>query len=117
MEQVYSTTKQLLLGAAVPEKTRTYIPFSHERVIDLTLEGIEKAGFKLDKELYSSVKEGVVATGKYVIKNVADEEMQLQIAWLNSYNKSKRLTWGIGGVVRICMNGMISADMGAFKKK
>lgn len=113
----YSTTKELLINTEVPIESRTYKPFSHGRVIDLTLEAISKAGLVLDKELYTSSKEGMVATGKYTIKTVADNEMQLQIAWLNSYNKTKRLTYGIGSQVFICQNGCISADMGFFKKK
>lgn len=118
MEKVsYKTTKQQLLAVDVPNQTKTYKPFSHAQVVDYTLEALHKAGFELDTESYISTKSGEVATGKYTIKNVADSEMKLQIAWLNSYNKSKRLTWGIGGEVFICMNGMIRADLGAFKKK
>lgn len=113
----YSTTKQQLTNAVVPMESRTYKPMSHQEVIDLTLNSIVGAGFTLDSETYHSAKDNNVAVGKYTIKNVADKEMQLQISWLNSYDKSKRLTWGIGGQVRICLNGMISADMGSFKKK
>lgn len=113
----YNTTKQQLLAVDVPTQTSTYKPFSHGKVIDLTLNALHGSGFTLDKESYISTKGGQVATGRYTIKNVADNEMQLQIAWLNSYNKTKRLTWGIGGQVIICQNGMIRADLGAFKKK
>lgn len=117
MKETYNTTKQQLLSIDVPVQTNTYKPFSHKQVIDLTLEAIEKSGFKLDSESYISNSGGQVATGLYTIKNVADTEMQLQIGWLNSYNKTKRLTWGLGGKVFICQNGIIRADMGAFKKK
>jgi len=115
--ETYSTSKQLLINTEIPADSRTYKAFPHERVIDLTLNAIEKAGFQLHNETYSSSKEGMIATGKYTIKSVADNEMELQIAWLNSYNKSKRLTWGVGSQVFICQNGMVSADMGYFKKK
>ncbi len=116
-KQTYITTKQQLITTTIPLESRTYRPFSHEKVIDLTSNAILQAGFLIDKEEYSSARKGNIATGKYTIKNVADNEMQLQISWLNSYDKSKRLTWGIGNQVRICLNGMISADLGAFKKK
>lgn len=115
--KTYSTTKQLLLSATLPESTRTYKCIPHQQVIDCTLEAIDKAGLVLSSETYSSAKDGKIATGKYTIKSVADNEMQLQIAWLNSYNKTKRLTYGIGAQVFICQNGMVSADMGFFKKK
>lgn len=115
--ETYNTTKDLLVNTAIPLESRTYKPFAHEKVIDLTLSALDKAGFQLEKEIYSSAKGGNIATGKYIISNIADSEMKLQIAWLNSYDKSKRLTWGIGVSVTICQNGSISADMGAFKKK
>src|SRR5688572_11394534 len=106
MEKVtYTSTKQALIGATIPTESRTYKPFSHGNVIDLTLEAINKAGFTLDKESYMACKGNNVAIRKYTIGNVSDPEMQLQISWLNSYDKSKRLTWGIGGQVRICLNG------------
>jgi hypothetical protein len=97
----YSVTKQLLLNTPVPETTKTYKAIPHKQVIDCTLEAIDKAGLILANENYSASAEGLIATGKYTIKNVADDEMQLQIAWLNSYNKTKRLTYGIGAQVFI----------------
>ena len=115
--ETYNTTKQLLINTALPETTRTYKCVEHERVMDLTLNAIDKAGFILDAETYTAASGGLIATGKYTIKNIADDEMQLQIAWLNSYNKKKSLTYGIGNQVFICQNGSISADMGYFKKK
>jgi len=116
-KQTYNTNKSALLQAEIPKESRTYKPYTHQQVIDITLESIEKSGFKLESESYTAANGGLIATGKYSIKNVADNEMSLQIAWLNSYNKTKRLTWGVGSVVKICQNGMISADLGAFKKK
>ena len=99
--KTYSTTKQLLISAELPATTRTYKCIPHQQVIDCTLEAIDKAGLVLSSERYSSSKEGKIATGRYAIKSVADNEMQLQIAWLNSYNKTKRLTYGIGAQVFI----------------
>lgn len=117
MTETYSVTKQILLGAELPQQTRTYKPVSHGQLIDLTLNGIEKAGFQLDKETYSSAANGQVANGRFSISNVADNEMQLQIGWQNSYNKSLTLKFAIGTRIFICQNGCVSGDYGAFKKK
>lgn len=117
MENTYNTTKDLLVHTAVPFSTRTYKPVSHTQLIDLTLDSIDKAGFTLDRETYSSAKEGRVANGKFTIKNVADSEMQLQIGWQNSYDKSLSLKFAIGTKIFICANGCVSGDYGAFKKK
>lgn len=115
--KTYNTTKTLVRSAPVPVQTRTYKPISHSQLIDLTLNGIEKAGFTLDKEIYSSAKNGNVANGRFSISNVADSEMQLQIGWQNSYDKSLTLKFAMGTRIFICENGCVSGDMGAFKKK
>jgi len=117
MENTYNTTKSLLTRAELPAQTRTYRPVSHTQLMDLTLESIHKAGFTLDREMYSSARDGKVANGKFTISNVADSEMQLQIGWQNSYDKSLSLKFAIGTRIFICENGCVSGDYGAFKKK
>ena len=114
---IYTTTKDILLNAELPAQTRTYKPITHQQLIDLTLESIHGAGFSLDKELYSSARDGQIANGNFSIRNVADKEMQLQIGWQNSYDKSLSLKFAIGARIFICQNGMVHGDMGSFKKK
>lgn len=113
----YSTTKDILLSAEIPQQTKTYKPVSHQQLMDLTLESLNSAGFELGSELYSSARGGNVANGKYTIKNVADSEMELQIGWQNSYDKSMSLKFAIGTRIFICSNGCVSGDYGAFRKK
>ena len=115
--KTYNTTKGLITSALVPAQTRTYKPVSHSQLIDLTLNGIQAAGFKLDKETYSSAKDGQIANGRFSISNVADSEMQLQIGWQNSYNRSMSLKFAIGTRILVCSNGCVSGDFGAFKKR
>lgn len=113
----YNSTKDILLKTELPQQTRTYKPISHAQLIDLTLESIHQAGFQLDKEMYSSANYGHVANGKFTISNVGDKEMQLQIGWQNSYDKSLSLKFAIGVHIFICQNGAVHGDMGSFKKK
>ena len=113
----HTALKHQLLNTPIPEQTRTYKPISHKELIDLTLESIHQSGFKVEKEKYSSAKDGNVANGKYVIENVKDSEMQLQIAWQNSYDKSLTLKFALGVNIMICENGCVSGDFGSFKKK
>jgi len=115
--KTYESAKSILINAEIPQQTRTYKPVSHERLIDLTLESIYQSGFELATESYSSARNGNVANGKFAIKNVADSEMQLQIGWQNSYDKSLSLKFAIGTKIFICSNGCVSGDYGAFKKK
>ena len=113
----YTTARNILLSAEVPQETRTYKPVTHQQLMDLTLESIHQAGFVLDSETYSAARDGQVANGRYAISNVADSEMQLQIGWQNSYDKSMSLKFAIGTRIFICSNGCVSGDYGAFRKK
>ena len=111
------SAKDIMLTAPIPKETRTYKPVSHQELIDLTLESIHQAGFDLDNQYYTAAREGDVATGKYTIKNVKDNDMQLQIAWQNSYDKTTTLKFAIGTKIFICENGMVSGDHGSFARK
>ncbi len=117
MEKTYLTQKRTLIATPIPKQTRTYKPISHEQLIDLTLNSIATAGFKLDREQYASARDGNIANGRFTIQNVADTEMQLQIGWQNSYDKSLTLKFAIGTRIFICQNGCVSGDFGSFKKK
>jgi hypothetical protein len=117
MTDNYSMTKGILVNAELPQQTRTYKPISHQQLMDLTLESIYQAGFELDQETYSGARDGQIGNGKYTIKNIADSEMQLQIGWQNSYDKSLSLKFAIGTRIFICQNGCVSGDFGAFRKK
>lgn len=113
----YTSLKELVTAVPVPQQTRTYKPVSNAQLIDLTLEGINRAGFNLDRESYSLASDGQIATGKFTLSNVQDSEMQIQIAWQNSYNRMVSLKFAIGVRVFVCQNGCVSGDMGTFKKK
>jgi len=114
----YQVSKNIILNAEVPAQSRTYKPISNRQLIDLTIEGISNSGFELDKEYYSSAREGNVAIGKYTIKGVEDNEMQLQLLWRNSYNKSLPVSFNVSCMIKVCSNGMLKPQgLGSFKKK
>ena len=113
----YDTTKARIINAPLPEDTRTYKRITNEELINLTLESIYGAGFSLQSERYTMARDGDIANGMYSIRNVADSEMQLNIAWQNSYNKQLTLKYCLGVKIFVCENGGVSGDMGAFKRK
>jgi hypothetical protein len=114
---MYLTTRAAVIATPLPTETKTYKPVTNERLIDVTLNSIVKAGFTLGGELYKATDDGSVTSARYTITNVADEEMALQIGWQNSYNKSVALKFAIGANIFICSNGVVSGDLGAFRKK
>ena len=110
------SAKDIMLAAQVPVQTVTYKPISHRQLVDLTLESVYQSGFEIDKENYLTARGGDVATARYTIKNVKDNDMQLQVVWQNSYDKSASLKFAIGVQIMICSNGMVSGDHGSFKR-
>lgn len=119
MSEAFSwrTPKARLFSTPLPEKTRTYKPVSHKELATITLDGISDAGFKLRRQEYNSAKDGLEATARYSIQDIADEDMALEIGWQNSYNKKLSLKFAIGTRIFICDNGCVSGNFGAFKKK
>lgn len=117
-KESYESTRDYLINVALPTETRTYKPVAHEQLINLSLEGIVKNGLEIERELYSTAMDGNIASGRYIIKNAGDSEMNLQLIWKNSYNKQLRLSFAVGANILVCTNGMISfRSMSSFKKK
>jgi hypothetical protein len=113
----YVVDATVLQGIPLPQQTRTYKPVTHSQLIDLSLEGITKAGFTIEKEIYSMARGGDQANARYHLKHGSDPELGLMIGWQNSYDKSMSLKFAIGAHVFICSNGCVHGDIGAFKKK
>lgn len=111
------SAKGILLDAPLPVATKSYSPTPHAKIIDTTLDSLAKAGMKVVGERYSAMKDGKQGMGFYRIADVGDSEMGLEIGWHNSYDKTMKLKWAIGGHVFICGNGMIVGDMGTFVRK
>lgn len=112
-----NTAKQIMLSAELPKQTRTYKPVSHNELLDLTLESVHQAGFSVDNSFYNVAKEGQVANARFTIQNIKDSEMQLEIGWQNSYDKSLSLKFAIGTRIIVCANGMVSGDFGTYRNK
>lgn len=110
-------TRDFLLGLSVPDNTRTWKPISYKNLINITLEGLDKCGFVLNKEMYNYSADGMKANGKYHLEYGNDNDMGLMIAWQNSYNKTLSLKFAIGGSVFICENGVVRGDIGTYKRK
>ena len=92
-----------------PDKTATYIPILHKDLVELVLEEGDKHGFKIRNTDYSIAKEGNIMRGIFAFIG-DDPAMDMQVGILNSYDKSKKVTIGLGSQVFICQNGMVSAD-------
>ena len=92
-----------------PERTDTYVPILHKDFAELVLETSDKQGFRVRNTNYDVAREGNIMRGIFAF--VGDDPlMDMQVGILNSYDKSKKVTIGLGSQVFICQNGMVSAD-------
>lgn len=113
----WRTPKRRLFSTPLPEETRTYKPISHKELAETTVKAINDAGFTIGVEEYFCAREGLVANARYSITDISDEDMQLEIGWQNSYDKTLSLKFAIGTRIFICENGCVSGNFGAFSKK
>lgn len=113
----YTTSESLLRNTSLPQQTDSYKPVSHGQLIDLVRETTLKSGFKIKDESYYTAKNGLVANARYTIANIADSEMELQVGWQNSYDKSLTLKYAIGAEIIICQNGLVRGELGALNRK
>ena len=113
----WRTPKRRLFSTPLPVETRTYKPISHKLLAKTTIKAIKESGFTVGNEEYFSAREGMVANARYTIVDIADDDMQLEIGWQNSYDKTLSLKFAIGTRIFICENGCVSGNFGAFAKK
>jgi hypothetical protein len=110
-------TEQHLRNAVLPNHGKRYTVIPHGYIIDQTRAELQKAGFTIDRELYKTSLDGQIAQGVYHLNYGNDPDMGLMFAWSNSYNKMMRFKCAVGAQVFICMNGVVSGDLGNYKRK
>lgn len=107
-----------MVSVALPAKTDTYTPISHASVVSRMRTEITKAGFIISDESYRCTNDGQVALGTLRINYKSDPDIQLAANFTNSYNKQLAFRFSLGGVVKVCMNGMIISNekFGSYKR-
>ncbi len=110
-------TEQHIRSTATPNHGKRYTVIPHGFVIDETRKQLAAAGFVINQELYKASLDGQIAQGTYHLNYGTDPDMGLMFAWSNSYNKQMRFKCAIGAHVFICMNGVVSGDLGNYKRK
>lgn len=103
------TTKQLLFDVPVPAATRTYGPISNHELYDFVVQKVYDNGMQINNEDFMADAGGKVMLCRLHIGS-NDLEMDQMIAFWNSYNKTKAVSFATGSIVRVCSNGMMWAD-------
>ena len=108
-----------IIEAPLPVETKTYKPVPHERMISLVHELCAKSGFRITHKNYIVANDNKQMTFQYRLagKGYSDnEEIGMQIAGQNSYDKSATAKFAAGANVFVCMNGMVSGDIAIARK-
>lgn len=107
-----------ILSTELPEKTETYTPISHASVINRVRSEITSAGFIITGEDYRCTNDGQIALGTLRLNYKTDPDIELSANFTNSYNKQLAFRFNLGGLVKVCMNGMMlnNNKFGKFKR-
>lgn len=106
-----------LQTAPLPERTDSYTPIGHGKIIESTTELLQKMNFKITRSIYRASGDGLIGQGEYHLVYGNDTEMGLMLAWQNSYNKSTSFKYAIGAHVFVCANGMVAGDLASYRRK
>jgi len=106
-----------MMEAPLAERTDSYTPISHSHIDESTKRILTEMGFHTSQIIYRSSMDGLVGQGEYHLQYGGDKEMGLMVAWQNSYNKAVSFKYAVGAHVFICANGMVSGDLGAYRRK
>ena len=110
-------SEDYLRGCRLPNHGKSYTVISHGTVIDEARARLSSAGFMITNELYKTTISGDVAQGIYHLKSGNDPDMGLMFVWSNSYNKTMAFKCAIGAQVFICMNGVVSGNLGSYRRR
>lgn len=106
-----------MVEAPLPEKTDSYTPIGHSDIDESTKRILREMGFHTSQIIYRSSTDGLVGQGEYHLQYGGDTEMGLMVAWQNSYNKAVSFKYAVGAHVFVCANGVVSGDLGAYRRK
>lgn len=100
----------------IPNKTDTYEPVSNSFIINLIKEISNDYQYELMNVNYKSTKNRNVVVGIFTFDGY-DEDMGMQMAFINSYDKSRSVKIATGATIFVCENGMISNAEELFSRK
>lgn len=105
-----------LFDVAIPMATDSYAPVSHQNIIEATYEQLDKYNLRVIGEKYNTSADGKKVIGYYDIERPGSNDMNMRLAFRNSYDKSMSVAFAAGSQVFICSNGMVKGDMVYMRK-
>lgn len=109
--------EQELRNVALPQFGGRYTVIPHGYIIDKVKTELQKNGLQVTGSTYRATINGEIAQGIYKLSYSEDPDMAMMFAWSNSYNKTMSFRCAVGAQVFVCMNGVVSGDMGQFSRR
>ena len=104
--------REALSGIVLPPATDTYMPVGHDTVVDLTLERLLEAGFRVGNEAHALTHDSKRYFGLFELLNGTDhEQVALVAAIRNSIDKSFPYAFGVGSHAFVCDNLAFTAEI------
>lgn len=117
MRKTVFSTEAEIFNVPLPNHGGKYTPISHKSIVDEVKSKIKAAGMQISNSIYKSTQDGQIALGQHMLTSGNDPDIKMMFAWVNSYNKQRRFSCGVGAYVTVCLNGMLSADHGQYSRK
>lgn len=102
--------KDIAFDVAVPAATRTYGPVANKHLYYTVKERVRTHGLNIIDESVELSQKDQVMLVKFQIADPSDTEMTRTLAFLNSYNKSRKVSFASGATVAVCSNGMFIGE-------
>lgn len=112
--KIFNNT-DVLRAIPLPTFDGSYVTVPHYEVDQLVNKVIKANGFEVMNSKYQSCKEGKIVISKYSI-GTPNPTFNYEISTLNSYDKSKKLTFVQGIQTAICSNGMVCGEFVYLRK-
>lgn len=110
-----NSLEELIIGAGLPERTKSYTPISHRSIIRNIENACDDNNLSIVDRSYQVNDNYSQVTGKYTL-SLDDGETGCMLAWQNSYNKTMSVKFAAGASVFICSNGMVSGEYAMARK-
>lgn len=105
-----------LIEPITPENAgRRWKAIQHGELVDTIKDEVLTRGWKIDKELYTTAREGVDMAGALLLNKVNGipemPDMSLALGFINSNSARKALTLTVGASVTCCTNGLCTGSI------
>ena len=101
----------------IPAATRTYGPVANAELHDVVTERVRQHGLTIVNEEFSSALKDQIMLCKLHISSPETPGINRVFAFMNSYNKMRKVSFASGAVVLVCWNGMFWSDEGTFARR